>query len=104
MTIFRMTALVILLSLGLSACAGIAERRAERRADRALADRSECLAMGFEAGTDTFLLCLDNRNIMRAAKKAKRAANEAKRAADDAAWEARQAKTKALTDALLKDI
>ena len=104
MTLLKMTALFIALSLGLSACSGMKERRAERRAKIAAADRSECLAMGFEAGTDTFLLCLDNRNIMRAAKKAKRAANEAKRAADDAAWEARQAKTKALTDALLKDI
>jgi len=84
-----MTALIIALSLGLSACAGMAERRAERRAERALADRSECVAMGFEAGTDTFLLCLDNRNIMRAAKKAERAAKKAERAADDAASEAR---------------
>jgi hypothetical protein len=58
---------------------------AERRAERALADRAECLAMGFYAGTDTLLLYLDNRNIMREAKKAVQAAFEAAWAAKSTA-------------------
>ena len=77
MTLLKMTALVIALSLGLSACSGMKERRAERRAKIAAADRSECLAMGFKSGTDALLLCLDNRNILRQSKKAARAAADA---------------------------
>ena len=42
--------------------------------------------MGFEVGTDTFLLCLDNRNILRQSKQAARAAA---RAAADAAHKAK---------------
>jgi hypothetical protein len=86
MTLLKMTALVIALSLGLSACSGMKERRANTRAKIAAADRSECLAMGFKSGTDTFLLCLDNRNILRQSKQAARAAA---RAAADAAHKAR---------------
>lgn len=86
MALLKMTAVVIALSLGLSACSGIQEWKAEQRAERALADRSECLAKGFKSGTDTFLLCLDNRSIQRQAEYAQssadNAAREAKRQAD----------------------
>ena len=84
MTLFKMTAVVIALSLGLSACAQITEQRNKRNAARASADRSECITMGFEVGTDAFRLCLDNRNILRQTKAAQRAAEDAERAARDA--------------------
>ena len=80
MSIFRLTAAVIALSLGLSSCSSLAEFRAERQAARASADRSQCLDMGFKVGTDTYLLCLDNRNLLR---KANNAATKARAAAYD---------------------
>ena len=91
MNIFQITAIVLLL-LGLSACSAMQEIKADRDARRAAADRSECIAMGFNVGTDTFLLCLDNRNIVRKAEqtaswaewRAKRRAKKAERAAERA--------------------
>ena len=77
--------------VSLSSCQTLREMRAERAAQRAAADRSQCLAMGFTENTDIFRLCLDNRNIERQAKAAKMEAYEAqerarkaKRAADKA--------------------
>ena len=83
----------ILVMLLLSSCAAMKEMRAKRLAERAAADRSKCLSMGFKEGTDTFRLCLDNRNVEREAKAAKWAAFQAQqkaRAAENAAEDARQ--------------
>jgi hypothetical protein len=78
MSFIRISALVISLSLVLSACSGIGKRINEGIARHAAADRSKCIAMGFEVGTDTFLLCLDNRNILRKSDEAAREAHKAK--------------------------
>jgi hypothetical protein len=88
LSVFLIMAAVI---VSLTSCKTFSERRAELAAKRAAADKSQCLAMGFTVNTDAFRLCLDNRNIERAAKaaqfeaqQAKRAAKKAKRAADKA--------------------
>ena len=92
----RLSRVGVFLGLGaiivsLSSCQSLREMRAERAAQRAAADRSQCLAMGFKENTDTFRLCLDNRNIEREIKatkmeayQAKENARKAKRAADKA--------------------
>ena len=90
MTLFKMTTVAIALSLGLSACAGIQEWKAEQRAARASADRSKCIAMGFEVGTDVFRLCLDNRNIQRQVEYAQWEAENAARKAENAKRDAKR--------------
>lgn len=85
MNLFRTTALLIVLSLGLSGCSGksMKERRQERLAIEAAEDRTRCVTRGFSTGTDAFMLCLDNSSILRqnekAAVMAQRAANKANR-------------------------
>ena len=63
MKLFKMTAVVIALLLGLSACSGMKERIRKSVAAQAEGYRNQCTAMGFTAGTDAFLLCLDNRRM-----------------------------------------
>lgn len=72
----------------LSSCQSLKEMRAKRLAAQAAADRAQCLDMGFKSGTDTFLLCLDNRRLERKADAAASAARRAKEEAEDAAMSA----------------
>tara|TARA_B100000242_G_C42596618_1_gene281952 strand:- start:123 stop:419 length:297 start_codon:yes stop_codon:yes gene_type:complete len=57
---------------------------AEIRAKRAAKDYNTCVSKGFKPNTDTFRLCLDNRQVERKANQAKWDAFMAKQAADSA--------------------
>ena len=84
MSLFRATTVIIVLSLGLSSCAGISERREQRRAAEAAEDHTRCTTKGFRTGTDAFLLCLDNSSILR---QNENAARIARKAANDKEWD-----------------